>query len=144
MFKKILVCADGSNHSLDAVKCAAGLSMVHKATLTLLHVCALPTVREPFPGAPSLSGPAVDSYVRQLHLAVIERALPAIKEAGACCNIKEEVGNPADVIARIANQQDYDLVVLGSRGISTDKAEKLGSVCHAVIHNASCPVLVVH
>jgi nucleotide-binding universal stress UspA family protein len=143
MFKKILVCSDGSNHSLDALTCAAELTKIHKAQLTLLHVCALPTVREPFPGAPSLSGPAVDTYVREMHIAVIERALPVIKKVGACCEIKEEVGNPADVIARIANQQDYDLIVLGSRGISTDKAEKLGSVCHNVIHNASCPVLVV-
>lgn len=143
MFKKILVCSDGSNHSLDAVACAAELSNIHKAALTLLHVCALPTVSEPFPGAPSLNGPAVDAYVRQMHTAVIERALPFIKKVGACCEIKEEVGNPADVIARVANQQEYDLIVLGSRGVSTDKAEKLGSVCHSVIHNASCPVLVV-
>jgi len=143
MFKKILVCSDGSDHALTAVAYAAELSNIHKATLTLLHVCSLPTVKEPFPGAPSLSGPAVDAYVRAMHIAVIERALPVIKQAGACCEVKEEVGNPADVIARIANQQDYDLIVLGSRGISPEKAEKLGSVCHSVIHNASCPVLVV-
>ena len=78
-----------------------------------------------------------------MHLAVVERTLPAIKQADVSCEVMEEIGNPADVIARIANQQDYDLIVLGSRGISTDKAEKLGSVCHSVIHNASCPVLVM-
>ncbi|HLJ55852.1 MAG TPA: universal stress protein [Chthonomonadaceae bacterium] len=54
-----------------------------------------------------------------------------------------EIGNPAEVIARIANQQEYDVVVLGSRGVSADRAEKVGSVCHRVIHDAYCPVLVV-
>jgi nucleotide-binding universal stress UspA family protein len=47
------------------------------------------------------------------------------------------------VIARVANQQEFDLIVVGSRGISSDKAEKLGSVCHRVLHDAFCPVLVV-
>lgn len=143
MFKKILVCSDGSDRASNAVERAAELSKIHKAQLTLLHVCPLPSVKEPFPGAPTLTGPAVDAYVRAMHIAVIERALPVIKQAGACCDIIEEVGNPAEIIARIANHQAFDLVVLGSRGISTDKAEKLGSVCHSVMHNASCPVLIV-
>lgn len=143
MFKKILLCSDGSDRSLAAAEAAAELAKTHRAHLTLLHVCQVPSMEAPFPGAPSFSGPAVETYTRAMHDAVIRRTLPVIKRAEVPCEIVEESGSPADVIARHANQQDYDLVVLGSRGVSTDKAEKLGSVCHRVLHDAYCPVLVV-
>jgi len=143
MFQNILVCSDGSERSLTAAEIAADMAKMHRAQLTVLHVCQVPSTETPFPGAPSLSGPAVDAYVRDMHTAVLRRTLPLIKESGVCCDVLEEVGNPADVIARVANQQGFDLIILGSRGISNDKAEKLGSVCHRVIHDASCPVLIV-
>jgi nucleotide-binding universal stress UspA family protein len=143
MFHKILLCSDGSDRSLTAAEAAAELAKTHRAHLTLLHVCQVPSIEAPFPGAPSFVGPTVDAYVKDMHNAVIRRTLPVIKQAAVCCDIVEEVGNPADIIARVANQQEFDLVVLGSRGVSADKAEKLGSVCHRVIHEAFCPVLVV-
>lgn len=143
MFNNILVCSDGSERSLSAAEIAADMAKTHRAQLTLLHVCQVPTVEASFPGAPTLSGPAVETYIRDMHAAVIKRTLPLIRASGVCCDVLEEVGNPADVIARVANQQDFDLIILGSRGVSNDKAEKLGSVCHRVIHDASCPVLIV-
>jgi len=143
MFKKILLCSDGSDRSMTAAAAAANLAKTHKAQLTLLHVCQVPSVEAPFPGAPSFCGPAVQAYIRDMHDAVIRRTLPVIERAGMCCDIVEEVGRPAEVIARVANQQEFDLIVVGSRGISSDKAEKLGSVCHRVLHDAFCPVLVV-
>lgn len=143
MFKNILVCSDGSEPSLAAAEVAADMAKTHHAQLTLLHVCQVPTVEASFPGAPTLAGPAVETYIQDMHTAVIRRTLPIIKQSAVCCGIQEETGNPADVIARVANQQDFDLIVMGSRGVSKEKAEKLGSVCHRVIHDASCPVLIV-
>jgi nucleotide-binding universal stress UspA family protein len=101
------------------------------------------TVTPPFTGAPSLAGPLLDKYIHDMHTAVLARTLPVIKELGVCCEVIEEVGGPVEVIARIANTQDFDLVVIGSRGVSMEKAEKLGSICHGVIHSVFCPVLIV-
>jgi nucleotide-binding universal stress UspA family protein len=143
MFQTILVCSDGSEPSLSAAEVAADMAKTHRAELTLLHVCQLPTLETSFPGAPTLSGSAIDAYVQDMHTAVIRRTLPLIKQSGVCCDILEETGNPADVIARVANQQGFDLIIMGSRGVSKEKADKLGSVCHRVIHDASCPVLIV-
>ena len=143
MFQKILLCSDGSDRSLTAAMAAVELAKTYKAQLTLLNVCQVPSIEAPFPGAPSFSGHAIDVYVADMHNAVIRRTLPLIKQADLSCEILEENGNPADIIARIANQQEFDLVVLGSRGVSSDKAETLGSVCHRVIHDAFCPVLIV-
>lgn len=143
MFKKILLCSDGSDRALEAAKIAAGLAKTHQAQLTLLHVCPIPNLQPSFPGAPTFEGPALDRYVREMHLAVIERTLPVITEQDVRCAIREETGNPVNVIARVANTQGFDLVVLGSRGFSTERANQLGSVSHGVIHNVCCPTLIV-
>ncbi|MBM2818582.1 MAG: universal stress protein A-like protein isoform [Nitrosarchaeum sp.] len=54
-----------------------------------------------------------------------------------------EIGNPANMITEVVNSKDYDLVVLGTRGMSPVKELFLGSVSMKVIHHAKCPVLVV-
>ena len=142
MFRKILLCSDGSDRALEAARCAADLAKSQKASLTLLHVCPPPIFSESFTGAPMIAQPAFDQYVRDMHRAVMERTLPVINERGVFCETIEETGNPVASIARIAQTQDYDLIVMGSRGLAADKAAHLGSVSYGVIHQAHCPVLL--
>jgi len=52
-------------------------------------------------------------------------------------------GDPAQIIIEIANRQNYDLIIMGSRGMSAFKELLLGSVSLKVMHHASCPVMVV-
>lgn len=49
--------------------------------------------------------------------------------------------NPANEIIKLVDQRDYDLVVIGSRGLSGLK-EYLGSVSHKVLHGSKAPVLI--
>ena len=143
MFKKILVCIDGSERSIQAAAVAAHLATVHKGALTLLHVFQLPPFTEPFPGAPTFALPLLDRYERDVKRAVIERTLPAIHEIGNGYDLLEEIGDPAEVIARVADSREYDLIVMGSRNLDKDKLDRLGSVSHAVLCRAHCPTLVV-
>ena len=53
------------------------------------------------------------------------------------------IGHPAEEIARIANEEGFDLLVVGSRGLSTVKAFLLGSVSEKLSRLAKCPVLIV-
>jgi nucleotide-binding universal stress UspA family protein len=143
MFKNILVCSDGSDRAIHAASVAAELARAHQGKLTLLHVCSLPQVEPPFPGGPSLSYPVLETYVKDMHRAVLERTLPAISEQAVSCNILEKVGEPAEVIAQVADAREFDLVVLGSRGLGTGQAAQLGSVSYRVAHAAHCPLLLV-
>lgn len=52
-------------------------------------------------------------------------------------------GNPAQIIVEFAKENETDLIVLGSRGLSGLKEIFLGSVSHYVVQKAECPVLVV-
>ena len=54
-----------------------------------------------------------------------------------------ELGDHAQVIIDTANKNDYDLIIMGSRGLSPFKELLLGSVSFKVMHHAKCPVMVV-
>jgi nucleotide-binding universal stress UspA family protein len=49
----------------------------------------------------------------------------------------------ADIIAEIAAELDADVIVCGSRGLSSFSAAFVGSVGQRLLHVAPCPVLVV-
>lgn len=51
-------------------------------------------------------------------------------------------GDPAEQIVATAEQEGYDLVVVGNRGMTGAKAALLGSVPRDVAENAPCDVLV--
>lgn len=52
-------------------------------------------------------------------------------------------GDPAEVILDVAKEQDADLIVIGSRGLSGVQRFLLGSVSAKVSEHASCSVLIV-
>lgn len=143
MFKKILVCIDGSDRSIDAARIAAGLAKDHNACLTLLHVFQVPTLQSPFPGAPTFALPLLVQYEKDVKKAVVEITLPAIHVVGKGYDVLEEIGDPIEVIARVADNRGYDLIVMGSRNMTPDKVAQVGSVSHGVLCRAHCPVLVV-
>jgi len=86
---------------------------------------------------------AVNAYIEQVQDSVARRTGRVLDEAGVPYEILTEVGHPAEVIVRIAEDDGYDLIVLGSRGMTAFKSFLLGSVSDKVSHHAHCPVLIV-
>ena len=138
------MCVDGSDRSLEAARIAAEVANVHKAALTLLHTFQVPVFKEPFPGAPTFALPLLDQYERDVKQAVIERTLPAIQAVGTDYDVMEEIGDPVEIIARVADTRGYDLIVMGGRHVGANKIAPLGSVSHGVLCRAHCTVLIVH
>ncbi len=48
-----------------------------------------------------------------------------------------------DGILRVASEIKADIIVMGTRGLSTLRGAIMGSVSHALIEKATCPVLIV-
>lgn len=56
---------------------------------------------------------------------------------------KLEEGRSLDKIIETAKVGNFDLIVVGHRGLSGIKEFVLGSVSDRVAHDAACPVLIV-
>jgi nucleotide-binding universal stress UspA family protein len=55
----------------------------------------------------------------------------------------EDESNVAETIARMADEHDAAVVIVGSRGLSGLKARLLGSTSESILHHCRRPVLIV-
>lgn len=125
--KKILVPVDGSVHAEKAVVQAVLFAQLCQATLTLLHVVDLNRKTSAFEQV-STGGyiPAEfkeDGY--KLILAAQEKIPGNIQTEKIV-----EIGVPAEIITEISNKDDFDLIIMGSRGLGTLERVFMGSVSH--------------
>ncbi|MFS7956970.1 putative universal stress protein A family [Helianthus anomalus] len=79
-----------------------------------------------------------------------ESASEVISRATKLCEqhmIKAEMmvisGNPKEMIVDASEDNNADLLVVGSRGLGQIKRAFLGSVSDYCVHHAKCPVLIV-
>jgi nucleotide-binding universal stress UspA family protein len=67
-----------------------------------------------------------------------------VAEAGVDgAELRTELGIPAERLAELADDEEADFIVVGSRGRGPLKSAFLGSVSNSLIGIARCPVLVV-
>jgi nucleotide-binding universal stress UspA family protein len=72
--------------------------------------------------------------------ATLERRAAELRAEGIEVAVHCRVGDPAEVIVRLAEEVGADLVVVGNRGM---QRRMLGSVPNSVSHRAPCSVLIV-
>lgn len=144
-FSKILLASDGSEYAIRAAEAAAELAKGLGAEVAILHVVTMPLVQSSVPGTPTidLDPGAVTAYIEQVRDAVALRTGHILDEAGVPYTTLTEVGHPAEAIVRVAEDDGYDLIVMGSRGMSEIRSFLLGSVSDKVSHHAPCPVMIV-
>jgi len=140
MYKKILVPTDGSEFAKKAQKHALFLSKVSGA-----EIIAVSVTENNF-----VNGLPLDDEVYQLNQILKERSEENLKEFD---ELNEEdlkithvirEGSPARVILEVAQEENVDLIVMGSSGKSGFDRFIMGSVADKVVNSAKCAVLVVH
>lgn len=138
MYEKILVAADGSDHSKraahEAVRMAKGNQ---QAFVTLLYVIDYDKARTEI-----LHGQSSDEVhlERRKHLVPLEEIFRA---AGIQFETKTLHGVPGPTIVKHANEVGYDVVLIGSRGLNSLQEMVLGSVSHKVAKRVQSPVIIV-
>ncbi|GGD84796.1 universal stress protein [Paenibacillus nasutitermitis] len=141
LYNKILVAYDGSAISEKALDSAIRMAKLnHYSKLEVIHVFNVPTY---FVGSAFYIPPA---SVQSDYFEYAEEVIAKVKEKIAdFTNTHVEVrqGSIAKTIMDYANETDTDLIVIGSRGLSSVGEFVLGSVSHNVVQHAKQPVLVV-
>jgi nucleotide-binding universal stress UspA family protein len=141
----VLVGTDGSESSFRAVDRAAEVARDAGATLILVTAYHPMSQREVQAAADALGG---ESYkVSGSHPAedvlrdACDRATTIGVEKTKTLAVE---GDPVDELARVAQEHDVDLVVVGNRGLNSLAGRLLGSVPANISHRATCDVLIVH
>lgn len=68
---------------------------------------------------------------------------PGLKKSGVKYELRSERSDDApSVILGIAENEGYDLITMGCRGLGEAKAWLLGSVSQKVVSESKCPVLI--
>jgi len=118
LYERILVGTDGSATASKAVDRAVELAQATGAGLTVVSV-----------GARAAG--------------IVEREVA--RHAGSAVSITTETrsGDPASVLADIAEHEGYDLLVVGNKGMTGAARFLLGSVPNKISHHARSSLLIV-
>jgi nucleotide-binding universal stress UspA family protein len=144
---KILLAADGSEHSVAAGKLLARLPFRGNAALTIMNV-----IWSDFSDIPERFVLGVNDRIKEV---VAEARSEEVREsrrvveqakdflAGKFCDIQTltQVGDPSTEILKAADTVAADLIVVGSRGLRGMKG-MLGSVSRNVLTHSKCSVLI--
>lgn len=118
--KRVLVAVDGSAQSIKALRVAH--RWCPKADLVAIRV------RE---GAGTLDAEGLTEAIRAAGL------------TPETCRSQMLEGNVAATLLRLAEEEAYDLIFMGSRGLGPLQELLLGSVSEKVMNLAPCPVVIV-
>ena len=138
--KRILLPVDGSE-SLASYNMARSLATVYDATLIILHV----------------DEPITPIYWANETLTIENPTLVSTNNAEAIVNEVSKVfkddnikieklckfGDASSVIIEVSEEENCDLIIMCTHGMSAIKRFLLGSVTNKVAHHATKPVMIV-
>jgi nucleotide-binding universal stress UspA family protein len=149
---KILVPIDGSEHADKALNLALDLGEKYKAEIRILNVIPpfnVPVTPYPMTAVVTAIPPKwAKNYYKEAKSHSEEMLMEAQKRAyetakGLKITAKLGDGRPANVIVAEAEEGQFDLIVMGSRGLGGLEELLLGSVSHQVVNESKVPVLIV-
>jgi nucleotide-binding universal stress UspA family protein len=135
-----IICGvDGSAESRVALRVAAQLSGQLGLRLLIAHVSQAALLAPAAGTTPLLTKPMAEELRAGAEL--LERS--ALDESLGDATLRPLYGLPAECLADLADEEDAEFIVVGSRGRGAFKAAFLGSVSRDLIGIARCPVVVV-
>ncbi len=144
MYKKILVALDGSEYSERALEKAISIAKMFNSQIILLNVIKteeLDVIKQYSESSYDL----VKSYLEQTAEKLLTEAEDKAKKKGLEDVVKKILfGDPAEKIIDEANNENVDLIAIGTRGLTGVKRVVLGSTTQKVIRWTNKDVLVVH
>ncbi len=139
-FQHILVASDLSQHSRAALQHALGLAHQYGSRLYLFHT--VPAFGFDLAG-PEAWVEAVDCAWRDARRLETELFLARQLE-GLAFELIVRQGEVWPTLARVLQQHDIDLVVVGTHARGRIRKLLLGSVAETIFRHATCPVLTIN
>lgn len=140
MMKKLLIPVDGSDNANRAVAHAIERAKAAPGTRMLLL-----NVQEQLERwyAHGLNSEATRQHLKEAGEREAAQARRLLDEAGIPYEFTIQFGKPAEVIARVAQDQGCTGIVMGTRGLGDVESVFLGSTAFKVVHLSAIPVTLV-
>jgi nucleotide-binding universal stress UspA family protein len=141
---KILVAYDGSTYAKKALSEAIDIARKFSGSITALHVYWDPSKGVGGPPEARRTQRFEETELRdQPDIQLMEEVEKSLKASKVKYEIRSEHSeHPPDVILRVAKDEKFDCIALGSRGLGGAKAWLLGSVSTKVAAEAGCTVMI--
>ena len=139
MYKKMLLAFDGSEGAKRALTVGINLAQIHRAELWAL------AVEEKLPRFSATIDEVQEEkeYANRYYGGLLEEAGRQARESGVELHTLLRPGHPAKTIVEVAQEGNFDLVIVGHTGLSEVWARFLGTTAEKVSRHAPCSVLIV-
>ena len=137
IIKKILVPLDGSPNSFRGLDVAINMARQCQATITGLYVVGIVKPRTSEPITP------LEKLLLNHAQKIMKKAKLNAAKKGILFFDTVSYGDGGKRIVDIAERKNFDLIVIGSRGMGAAKEIFLGSTSNYVLHKSKKPVLIV-
>jgi nucleotide-binding universal stress UspA family protein len=136
-FQRILVASDGSREAEAATRMAAAVAETSRALVRVVHVWRLEIHHRHL---------ASDGETRIEAQKLVDDAVGGLRALGIVADgvlAHSDEGHVGAAIAEAARQFGADLIVVGSRGLSSWRSLLYHSLSRQVLNAVDCPVLIV-
>ncbi len=139
MFQKILLAYDGSAGANRALEAALELARLHQGKIWAL------AVEENLPHITATVGEFQDTkeQANDEFRKLLQEAHSKAEKAGVELKTILRAGHPAQTILGVAQEGEFDVILVGHSGLSGVWAAFLGTTAEKVSRHAPCSVLIV-
>jgi nucleotide-binding universal stress UspA family protein len=131
MIQKILIAVAGLGRCEEMLKMLMEIPAIQRASVTILHVVQ-PQVTADLMAEKLTAGGKI-----------LADAIAYLKLDPAKVNVRLKQGDPKDTVCEVAEEENADLIVMGSRGLSRLESILSNSVSQYVFQLTSRPMLLV-
>ena len=140
MFTKILVPVDGSDNSYRALEAALVLSEKLGSNISVVNV--MEQVPITHIESEKLLSELLEAYKKE-NQEILSKCSEITRQKGITIKSVLLQGNPAPVILDFIRKENFDLVIMGSRGMGKFKELILGSVSSKIMHHSPCAIMIM-
>jgi nucleotide-binding universal stress UspA family protein len=131
MIEKILLANSGTGHTEEMLKALMDIPLIQRAKVTILHVVS-----------PQITSESMTEKWEEGGR-ILANALQTLNLDPSHTNTVLRAGDPKDIVCRVAEEIDADLIIMGSRGLKRIQSILENSVSQYVFQLASRPMLLV-
>src|SRR4028118_2076012 len=131
MIEKILLTVAGRGLCEEMLNMLMDIPFIEKASVTVLHIVPPQITAEAMSAKLEEGGKILASAVKSLRIDP-KQITPRLKQ-----------GDPKDVVLQVAEEEDSDLIIMGSRGLKRLEAILENSVSQYVFQLTARPMLLV-